>query len=92
VKVSFINVDGIEYVAQYDKENVFFSTKGEDRSRKMVVVELSYGEIKTVRVMKSGVSEDIQVLPEARFNKSAHDIVRHYAPIMQKVSFDAKVA
>jgi len=92
VKVSFINVDGIEYVAQYDKENVFFSTKGEDRSRKMVVVELAYGEIKTARVMKSGVSENLQVFPDFQFNKSAHDIVRYYAPIMQKVSFDAKVA
>jgi exopolysaccharide biosynthesis protein len=92
VKVSFINVDGIEYVAQYDKENVFFSTKGEDTTRKMVVVEISYGEIKSARVMKSGVSENLKISPEIQFNKSAHDIVRHYAPIMQKVSFNAKVA
>jgi hypothetical protein len=92
VKFSFINVDGIEYVARYDKENVFFSTKGEDTTRKMVVVEISYGEIKSARVMKSGVSENLKISPEIQFNKSAHDIVRHYAPIMQKVSFNAKLA
>jgi asparagine synthetase A len=92
VKVTFITVDSIEYVAQYDKENVFFSTKGNDTTRKMVVVEISYGEIKSVRVMKSGVVENLKILPEIQFNKSPHDIVRHYAPIMQKVLFDSKVA
>ena len=90
MKLSFISVDGIEYVTQHNKEFVFFSTKGEDKTRKMVAIDILYGEIKRAVVMKSGDVKCLPVVPEFQFNKSAHDIVRHYAPLMQGFTFDEK--
>lgn len=85
MKVSFIKVDGIEYMAQYDKENVFFARKGNDKQRKMVVIELAYGETRGVYIIKGNEKYGIEVTEDTRFNADAHSLVRRYAPIIERI-------
>jgi len=88
VKVSFINVNDIEYVAQYDKENVFFTRKKENPdAKKMVIIELAYGEVRKARVIQNKEIIHLVVLPSVQYNNNAHDIVRAYAPIIEDVVF-----
>jgi tRNA U34 5-methylaminomethyl-2-thiouridine-forming methyltransferase MnmC len=83
VKVSFINANGIEYMAQYDKENVLFSRQGDHESKKMVIVELHYGVITSAKVIQNKNIINLPTETSVKINADPHDIVRHYAPISE---------
>lgn len=88
MKITFVEVDGIEYMLQFDNDNVFFArNNNKDKTRKMVIIELWVGEVREIRVIKSKQIIYLNVLPETRFDMDVRDLVRVYAPIIEKLVF-----
>lgn len=88
MKVTFVKVDGVDYMAQYDHDNVFVTRKNIKTRDKMMIIELVYGEVSKVRVVKNelrGSIVDVKVQDKTRFGSDAHSIVREYVPIMEGV-------
>lgn len=87
MKVSFVNACENEYMAQHDKDNVFFTRKNPNERDKMVIIELAYGEVKSVKVSmhKQRNVKNIAVDQNTRFVTDPHVLVKTYAPIIERV-------